>query len=170
VLFVFKPEIVSSEEEARRVVEASQRPSDDELHRILVGHSSDLETDLSSLPLDEPFDVSVFGEHVSQGSIQGLFGKRGVREGVTLRDLVAPKAVKGRIADREGFVGTAEQVADFIEELGEEAQNDGFIFAGDLHPVTLHRTLDELVPILRRRGVLRSEFGNGGIRGNLSDF
>ena len=170
VLFVFKPEIVSSEEEARRVVEASQRPSDDDLYRLLAGHSSDLETDLGSLGLDEPFDVSIFGDHVSHGSIQGLFGKSGVREGVTLRELATSKAVKGRIADRDGFVGTAEQVADFIEELGEEAQNDGFIFAGDLHPVTLHRTLDELVPILRRRGILRSEFGNGGIRANLSDF
>ncbi|MET3566768.1 MULTISPECIES: NtaA/DmoA family FMN-dependent monooxygenase [Microbacteriaceae] len=170
VLFVFKPEVVPSDEEARRVVEASKHPTDAELYRELAGQSSDLETDLTQLSLDEPFDVSVFGDHVSQGSIKGLFGKQGIRDGVTLRDLVAPKVVKGRIADREGFVGTAEQIADFIEELGEEASNDGFIFSGDLHPVTLHRNLDELVPVLRRRGILRREFGDGGIRGNLSDF
>jgi FMN-dependent oxidoreductase (nitrilotriacetate monooxygenase family) len=170
VLFVFKPEVVSSDEEARRVVEASKHPTDDELYRALAGQSSDLETDLTVFSLDEPFDVSVFGDHVSQGSIKGLFGKQGVREGVTLRELIAPKVVKGRIADREGFVGTAEQIADFIEELGEEADNDGFIFSGDLHPVTLHRYLDELVPVLRRRGILRREYGNGGIRANLSDF
>lgn len=170
VLFVFKPEFVSSDEEARRVVEASKHPTDEELYRALAGQSSDLETDLTALSLDEPFDVSVFGDHVSQGSIKGLFGKQGIRGGVTLRELIAPKVVKGRIADRAGFVGTAEQIADFIEEIGEEADNDGFIFSGDLHPVTLHRYLDELVPVLRRRGILRTEYGNGGIRGNLSDF
>ncbi|GAA2054023.1 MULTISPECIES: NtaA/DmoA family FMN-dependent monooxygenase [Leifsonia] len=170
VLFVFKPEVVSSDEEARRVVEASKHPTDEELYRALAGQSSDLETDLTVLSLDEPFDVSVFGDHVSQGSIKGLFGKQGIRGGVTLRELIAPKVVKGRIADRAGFVGTAEQIADFIEEIGEEADNDGFIFSGDLHPVTLHRYLDELVPVLRRRGILRTEYGNGGIRGNLSDF
>ncbi len=170
VLFVFKPEIVPSDEEADRVVEASRHPSDEELSRVLAGQSSDLETDLNSLSLDEPFDASIFGEHVSQGSIKGLFGREGVRSGVTLRELVTPKTVKGRITERAGFVGTAEQIADFIEELGEEADNDGLIFSGDLHPVTLHRSLDELVPILRRRGVLRTEYGNGGIRANLSDF
>ncbi|MGN7799811.1 NtaA/DmoA family FMN-dependent monooxygenase [Leifsonia sp. 22587] len=170
VLFVFKPEVVPSDEEARRVVEASKHPTDEELYRALAGQSSDLETDLTVLSLDEPFDVSVFGDHVSQGSIKGLFGKQGIREGVTLRELIAPKVVKGLIADRQGFVGTAEQIADFIEEIGEEADNDGFIFSGDLHPVTLHRYLDELVPVLRRRGILRTEYGNGGIRANLRDF
>jgi FMN-dependent oxidoreductase (nitrilotriacetate monooxygenase family) len=170
VLFVFKPDVVPSDEEARRVVEASKHPTDEELYRVLAGQSSDLETDLTGFSLDEPFDVSVFGDHVSQGSIKGLFGKKGIRDGVTLRELAAPKAVKGLIEDRAGFVGTAEQIADFIEELGEEAENDGFIFSGDLHPVTLHRNLDELVPVLRRRGILRNEFGDGGIRGNLSDF
>jgi hypothetical protein len=30
--------------------------------------------------------------------------------------------------------------------------------------------LDELVPILRRRGILRTEFGGGGLRANLHDF
>ncbi|HEY4267495.1 MAG TPA: NtaA/DmoA family FMN-dependent monooxygenase [Galbitalea sp.] len=170
VLFVFKPEIVSSREEADRVVEASRHPSDEQLLTILAGQSSDLETDLNSLSLDEPFDPSIFGDHVSQGTIKGLFGKAGIREGVTLRELIAPKAIKGRIADRKGFVGTADEIADFIEELGDDADNDGLIFSGDLHPVTLHRNLDELVPILRRRGILRTEYGNGGILANLKDF
>lgn len=74
------------------------------------------------------------------------------------------------MADGSGFVGIADQVADFIEKLGDDADNDGFIFSGDLHPVTIHGYLDQLVPALRKRGVLRSEFGNGGVRANLNDF
>ena len=108
---------------------------------------------------------------MSQGTIKGLLGKTATSfADATLRELLVAKARKGRIADHAGFVGTAEQVADFIEEFGEEADNDGFIFSGDLHPVTVHRYLDELVPILRRRGVLRREYGGGGIQGNLHDF
>jgi hypothetical protein len=34
----------------------------------------------------------------------------------------------------------------------------------------VHGYLDHLVPALRKRGVLRAEFGNGGTRENLFDF
>jgi hypothetical protein len=30
--------------------------------------------------------------------------------------------------------------------------------------------LDDLVPVLRRRGILREEYGDGGVRANLFDF
>jgi len=39
------------------------------------------------------------------------------------------------------------------------------LFSGDLHPATLHGMLDELVPVLRSRGILRSEFASGGPAG-----
>jgi FMN-dependent oxidoreductase (nitrilotriacetate monooxygenase family) len=170
ILFVFAPEIVASHEEAERIVEASKHPSDEVLAAIAEGQSSDLETDLTTLPLDEPIDPAIFGEHVSRGTIKGLLGSAESFESATLRELLTRKARKGLIAERSGFVGTADEVADFIEELGDDADNDGFIFSGDLHPVSIHRMFDELVPILRRRGVLRSEFGGGGLRANLFEF
>ncbi|GAA2227312.1 LLM class flavin-dependent oxidoreductase [Herbiconiux moechotypicola] len=170
VLFVFKPIVVSSAEEARRLVEASSSPDDDVLRSVAAGQSSDLETDLLSLDLDRPVDPAIFGDHVSRGSIKGLLGGFDSFADATLRELLTAKARLGRIATRDGFVGTAGEIADFIEEIGEEADNDGFIFSGDLHPVTVHRMLDELVPELRRRGVLRRSYGAGGLRGNLRDF
>ncbi len=170
ILFVFKPEIVASQEEVDRVVAASLHPSDAEVRAVLAGQSSDLETDLTILDLDKPLDISVFGQHVSQGTIKGLLGGSESFETQTLRDLAVRKARKGRIADGTGFVGTLEQVADFIQRLGDDADNDGFIFSGDLHPVTVHGYLDLLVPELRKRGVLRREYGTGGARGNLLDF
>ena len=69
-----------------------------------------------------------------------------------------------------GWSARPQELADFVEEMGEEADNDGFLLSGDLHPVTVHRMLDDLVPELRRRGVLRDELGDGGLRANLSDF
>lgn len=168
VLFVMKPVVVASREEAERVVAASAHPDEESLLTIAAGQSSDLETDLTALDLDRPVDPSVFGEHVSRGSIAGLYGKAG--PDAPLRELLTAKARLGLIADRSGFVGTAEEVADFIQELGEDADNDGLAFSGDFHPTTLHRMLDELVPILRRRGILRRGYPGGGLRGSLAEF
>ena len=75
----------------------------------------------------------------------------------------------GRISDRSGFVGTAEEFAGLVEELGDWG-NDGVLLWGDLHPVTIHRTLDELVPVLRRRGILRDQLSDGGLRVHLQSF
>lgn len=169
VLFWFNPEVVSSRAEADRVVLESEHPSDERLRAVLAGQSSDLETDLTTLDLDRPIPADTFGQHVSQGSINRLIAPFGSLEEVTLREIAIAKSRKRHVADG-GNVGTAEQIADFIEAFGDEADNDGFLFGGDLHPVTIHRTIDELVPELRRRGVLRRELLPGGIRANVQAF
>jgi alkanesulfonate monooxygenase SsuD/methylene tetrahydromethanopterin reductase-like flavin-dependent oxidoreductase (luciferase family) len=170
ILFVFKPIVAASPEEADRIVEASRHPDDAALLVVASAWSSDLETDLTGRELDRPIDPAIFGDHVSKGSIKGLLGRHGSFADATLRELLTAKATLGRISSREGYVGTADEIADFIEEFGEEAGNDGFIFSGDLHPVTVHRMLDELVPVLRRRGILRTTYGDAGLRGNLRSF
>jgi alkanesulfonate monooxygenase SsuD/methylene tetrahydromethanopterin reductase-like flavin-dependent oxidoreductase (luciferase family) len=168
ILFAIQPVLVSSPEEADRLVAASANPDDATVLTIAERQSSDLETDLTAQDFDKPLDLSIFGEHVSQGSIKRLVGNSSPQ--TPLRELLAKQAQLGRMSDRSGFVGTAEEFADLIEDLGENADNDGVLLWGDLHPVTVHRILDELVPILRRRGILRSEFGGGGLRANLADF
>jgi len=167
ILFAIQPVIVNSAEEADRLVAASANPDDAAVLYIAERQSSDLETDLTALDFDRPLDLSVFGDHVSQGSIARLVGKHD--PSTPLRQLLAAQAKLGRLG-QGGFVGTAEELADVIENLGEAADNDGVLLWGDLHPVTVHRMLDELVPILRRRGILRTEYGDGGLRGNLSAF
>jgi len=168
ILFVLTPEIVASQEEVDRIVQGSAHPGDADLHEVIERQSIITETDLTGLDLDAPLDPSVFGQHVSTGSIGGLVG--GADPATPLRELFVAKYRRGRITDGSGFVGTVSQVADFVEQLGDDASNDGFIFNGDLHPATVHRTLDALVPELRRRGILRESFGGGGLRANLLDF
>ncbi len=167
ILFAIQPVITASAEEADRIVAASAHPDDAALAQIARKQSSDLETDLTTLDLDRPLDTSIFGAHVSRGSIQRLIGDRG--EDAPLRAHLSALARTGRLRDRSGFVGTAEEFADLVEELGEWG-NDGVLLWGDFHPVTLHRTLDELVPILRRRGLLRREYADGGLQANLQAF
>lgn len=168
VLFVVKPELVSSPAEADRIVAASANPGEDELHDVALAWSSDLETDLTALDLDAPLPAGLFGDHVSRGTVAGLVGK--AAPDAPLRELLSRKARKGRLTDGSGLVGTAQEFADLVELLSEDADNDGFILSGDLHPVTIHRFLDELVPVLRHRGLLRDSFGGGGLRANLFDF
>jgi alkanesulfonate monooxygenase SsuD/methylene tetrahydromethanopterin reductase-like flavin-dependent oxidoreductase (luciferase family) len=168
ILFAIQPVLVGSAEEADRLVAESANPDDAAILYVAEKQSSDLETDLTALDFDKPLDPAVFGDHVSQGSIARLVGKHDPAT-TPLRVLLAAQAKLGRLG-RGGFVGTAAELADLIEELGESANNDGVLLWGDLHPVTVHRMLDELVPILRRRGILRTEYGSGGLRGNLGDF
>ncbi|MET0812648.1 MAG: LLM class flavin-dependent oxidoreductase [Microbacterium sp.] len=167
ILFAIQPVIVSSPEEADRLVAASLHPDDAAIRYIAEKQSSDLETDLTVLDLDAPLDRSIFGGHVSQGSIARLVGRHDAT--TPLRTILAAHAKLGRISDRTGFVGTAEEFADLIDELGSWG-NDGVLIWGDLHPVTVHRILDELVPILRRRGILRTDYADGGLRANLQAF
>jgi FMN-dependent oxidoreductase (nitrilotriacetate monooxygenase family) len=169
ILFAIQPVLVSSPEEADRLVAASANPDDATILNIAERQSSDLETDLTALDFDRPLDLSVLGGHVSQGSIKRLIGGHDVQT-TPLRVLLGSLARLGRISDRTGFVGTAEEFADLIEDLGENADNDGVLLWGDLHPVTVHRILDDVVPILRRRGILRTEYNPGGLLANLRDF
>ncbi len=168
IMFAIQPVIVSSPEEADRLVAASATPDEATLRTIAQRQSSDLETDLTALDLDRPLPQGLFGEHVSQGSLRRLTGDRDLAT-TPLRAHLTALARLGRLSDRSGFVGTAEEFADLIEELGEWG-NDGVLLWGDLHPVTVHRMLDELVPILRRRGILRRELLDGGLRANLRAF
>jgi alkanesulfonate monooxygenase SsuD/methylene tetrahydromethanopterin reductase-like flavin-dependent oxidoreductase (luciferase family) len=169
ILFAIQPVLVGSVEEADRLVAASAHPDDAAIRLIAERQSSDLETDLTAQDLDRPLDLGIFGDHVSRGSINRLLGGEDP-ETTPLRALLAKQARLGRLRDRTGFVGTPDELADLFEELGDDADNDGFLLWGDLHPVTVHRLLDDLVPILRRRGILRTEYGNGGLLGNLRDF
>lgn len=168
VLFAVQPVITSSAEEADRLVAASAHPDESDLQRIAQRQSSDLETDLTGLDLDRPLPPELFAPHVSHGSIRRLVGDHDPAS-TPLRVLLGAQARLGRLSDGSGLVGTADEFADLIEHLGAEADNDGFLLWGDLHPVTVHRLLDDLVPILRRRGILRSEYA-GALRANLQQF
>ncbi len=170
VLFWVKAEVVASREEAERVVAASLHPSEADLLAVAAAWSSDLETDLTLHDLDRPLLPEAFGQHVSRGTIRGLFSGVGDPGSTPLREVLTRRSRKGLVAKGEGLVGTAEEVADLVQELGDDAGSDGVLLSGDLHPVTLHRLLDDLVPELRRRGVLRTELGDGGARANLFDF
>ncbi|MGN6408332.1 MAG: LLM class flavin-dependent oxidoreductase [Curtobacterium sp.] len=64
-------------------------------------------------------------------------------------------------------VGTPEQAADTIEEWYRTGAADGFNLMIDEFPRGLETVVDELVPILQRRGVFHREYEEVTLRGRL---
>ncbi|WP_431958423.1 LLM class flavin-dependent oxidoreductase [Nocardia lijiangensis] len=85
------------------------------------------------------------------------------RERLTLRELIT------RLGGGRGhrtFAGTAEQVADTIEEWFREGAADGFNVMPAVLPSGLDRFVDEVVPILQARGLFRTDYTATTLRGH----
>ena len=69
------------------------------------------------------------------------------------------------------LIGTPEMVADQMQAAIEEIGGDGFLMHA--RPLTrryLAEILDGLVPLLQRRGLVRSTYETSTLRGHLAQF
>ncbi|WP_280232687.1 LLM class flavin-dependent oxidoreductase [Nocardia cyriacigeorgica] len=118
------------------------------------------ELDLDSeLPADLPTEDDIQGAKSRFTLIVNLAR----RERLTLRELIS------RLGGGRGhrtFAGTAEQVADTIEEWFREGAADGFNVMPAVLPSGLDRFVDEVVPILQQRGLFRTEYTETTLRGH----
>jgi FMN-dependent oxidoreductase (nitrilotriacetate monooxygenase family) len=116
----------------------------------------------SQFALDQPLpDLGDIGKDSFRSTAE--YYKRIAREeNLTLRQLAL------RAANPKGeFVGTPETVADRMQELFEARAVDGFIIYPHLQTEGLRDFVDQVVPILRRRGLFRSDYESDTLRGNL---
>jgi len=67
---------------------------------------------------------------------------------------------------RPRFAGTAEEVADGLQQWFEQRAADGFIIQGGT-PDTFPRFVDQVVPILQQRGLFRREYPGTTLRESL---
>jgi len=118
--------------------------------------------DFKTFDLDEP--LPELKTNSNQGTLDNFVSA--APTGSTLREILQARAHKDGLA----VIGTGDEVAEHLGELADAVGGDGFLFTGQVHPAHVHRTLDPLVPALRRRGLLRTELGRGGLRANLTDF
>ncbi|MGW0043056.1 NtaA/DmoA family FMN-dependent monooxygenase [Rhodococcus sp. NPDC003348] len=81
---------------------------------------------------------------------------------LTLRETVADQFERGPI------VGTAAQIAEQIDTFVRSDGSDGFIIGSHLVPTGLDEFVDQVVPHLQDRGVLRSEYTGTTLRDNLA--
>ncbi|MCY4366251.1 MAG: LLM class flavin-dependent oxidoreductase [Chloroflexi bacterium] len=118
--------------------------------------------DFTRFPLDEPFpDLGDYGRNGWESTTDRL--KKTARdENLTLRQ-VALRAT----TSRHKFIGTASQVADTMQEWLEEGGADGFMVNNSVLPVGFTDFLEMVVPILKERGIFRTEYEADTLRGNL---
>lgn len=117
--------------------------------------------DFTQYPLDEPFpDLEDLGSNSHRGTSDKI-KKQAKEENLTLRQVALNFATpKGQ------FVGTAEKVADLIEEWVEEEASDGFII-GASTPKGLPKFVERVVPLLQERGLFRTEYESDTLRGHF---
>jgi len=86
------------------------------------------------------------------------------RNGLTLRQLYL--AVAGARGHRE-VVGTPEQIADAMQDWFEHGAADAFNIMPPILPTGLTDFVDQVVPILQRRGLFRTQYEGTTLRENL---
>ncbi|AAT89516.1 dibenzothiophene desulfurization enzyme [Leifsonia xyli subsp. xyli] len=162
VLFVVQPILTANAEETASVRAARSELTKAAIDEQLQSISYLTGVDFKRFDLDAP--LPEITTNSNRGTLDNFLSS--APAGSTLREILRKRANEDGLA----LIGTADEVADHLGELGEAVGGDGFLFTGQVHPANVHRTLDPLVPALRRRGLLRTELGDGGLRQNLADF
>jgi FMN-dependent oxidoreductase (nitrilotriacetate monooxygenase family) len=152
--------VASSEAEAREKWEEWQSLIHPDIQLLYI--KTDLETDLSDLPLDEPVPldrIPAKSNHhqVYFDEIAGL-----IRQGLTLREVC-----RRYNRSKEVFLGTPSQVADLMEDWVGSGASDGFMVAFPVLPYCLTSMVDGVIPELQRRGLFRTDYTGKTLRENL---
>jgi len=118
--------------------------------------------DFTQYDLDAPFpELGDFGRNGWESSTDSI--KKTAREKeLTLREMALQVTTP-----RHEFIGTAEQVADRMQEWFESGACDGFMLSGAVLPQGFDDFVDYVLPILKERGLFRTEYEADTLRGNL---
>lgn len=120
------------------------------------------DVDLGGVDIDGPLPTLPQSNGIR--SRQGLLNELAHREGLTIRQLAL------RVAGARGHwqvLGTAEDIADQIEEWFGTGAADGFMLMPPTFPQGLDDFIAHVVPLLRRRGLLGTAAGPGTLRQRL---
>lgn len=128
----------------------------------LMYMKTDLETDLSDLPLDEPVpeDRIPTKSNFHQVYFDEIVGL--IRQGLTLREVMRRYNRSKAI-----FFGTGKEIADQMEDWVASGASDGFMIAFPVLPECLTEVTGQVIPELQRRGLFRTEYTGKTLRENL---
>jgi FMN-dependent oxidoreductase (nitrilotriacetate monooxygenase family) len=157
------PLLGSTEREAKR--------KDEELNDLIlpsvgIWMLSDLmKVPLYDCPLDSPLPVAELRKQgVANFSRAANLLDRAEREGLSVR---ASATIVARARSHGSFVGTPEQLADHMQSWVDTGACDGFNIMPPYFQEQLKIFVDEVVPVLQRRGVLRTEYEGQTLREHL---
>ncbi|SDI08515.1 FMN-dependent oxidoreductase, nitrilotriacetate monooxygenase family [Actinokineospora alba] len=120
--------------------------------------------DLTDHPLDEPLPALPPVSHINGAKSRfELVRDLAERERLTLRQLLA-RLGGGR--GHQVVAGTPEQIADHIELWFRNGAADGFNVMAPLLPSGLEDFVETVIPLLRSRGLFRTEYEAKNLRGH----
>ncbi|MGH7047433.1 MAG: LLM class flavin-dependent oxidoreductase [Stellaceae bacterium] len=157
------PMIAATETEAQRLAHEVNELTDPEVGRKRLsgrfgGH------DFSHLPLDRPLTPTDFPD---PNSVEAARSRTEVILNLVRRDQPTLRQLLGYLAGARGhFVtaGTPEQIADLIEDWFADGAADGFNIMPPLLPAQLDVFSAEVIPLLQRRGLFRTEYAGTMLR------
>ena len=161
VMFAVQPILGSTEEEARRR-ERDYRASVP-LEAGLARLSGSLGIDFSNYDVD-----GLFGELEVEGS-------RGMMEAFSAPIDGKPPTLRevamnfGMSVGARKLTGTPEQVADELERMWNESGAHGFVLSPTISPSSVEEFVEQVVPLLQKRGIYRREYTQTTLRGNLTE-
>lgn len=130
----------------------------------MVMAASTMDVDFAQYDLDGPIDQNMQGGgHTSALDLI----KRAGAEGATLREVFtqSPDTMGGI-----DLSGTPEELAEKMADLMAEVGGDGFLLEGAELASHTDTIVDELVPALQRRGVVRTEYRGATLRDIVREF
>ena len=157
------PLIAGTETEARRMSDDLGALTDPEVGRNRLsarfgGH------DFSHLPLDRPLTPQDFPD---PATVEAARSRTEVIVGLVRRETPTLRQLLAMLAGARGhhtFAGTPEQVADLMQDWFNDGAADGFNIMPPVLPSMLEAFISEVVPILQRRGLFRSDYQGETLR------
>jgi FMN-dependent oxidoreductase (nitrilotriacetate monooxygenase family) len=113
---------------------------------------------------DAPLPADLLAGPAPSSRAEQLFALARERPEVSLRE-IAQQVTGG--AGQAHFVGTPEQLADQVISWQDAGAVDGFTIMGSTLPYELTAFVDQVVPILQRRGRFRTEYSGATLRDHL---
>ncbi|MCH2517021.1 MAG: LLM class flavin-dependent oxidoreductase [Dehalococcoidia bacterium] len=118
--------------------------------------------DFTQYDLDEQFpDLGDFARNGWESATDKI-KKVSREEGLTLRQMALRSTTP-----KGPFIGTAEHVADTMQAWFEAGAADGFMMNASVLPQGFDDFIDHVLPILKDRGLFRTEYEHDTLRGNL---
>jgi len=157
------PVIGGTEAEAQRIGRELNDLTDPEVGRQRLsgrfgGH------DFSHLPLDTPLSPEDFPD---PGTVEAARSRTEVIVGLVRREKPTLRQLLSYMAGARGhFVtaGSPEQIADLMEDWFRDGAADGFNLMPPVLPLMLDTFIAEVVPLLQRRGLFRTEYSGAMLR------
>jgi len=151
------PMIAGTEAEAQRLARETNDLTDPEVGRRRMSNRFG-GYDFSHLPLDKPLSPEDFPD---PATVQAARSRTEVIINLVRRDKPTLRQLLGYLAGARGHyvtAGTPEQIADLIEDWFNDGAADGFNVMPPLLPLQLDVFSREVIPLLQRRGLFRTEY------------